>query len=116
MSANVPKLSGDGGTADGVRRSAMLGGLAIDVFAVRDPDDEHHQVVVGDRVDNSISTDSDSVAVILAGQLFAPDRPRLIPQRANARHDALPVFLFVNGLDLLGRGRLNQDPIACHAA
>jgi hypothetical protein len=27
----------------------------------------------------------------------------------------LPVSLLVNGLDLLGRGRLDQDPITCHA-
>jgi hypothetical protein len=27
----------------------------------------------------------------------------------------LPVLLLVNGLDLLGRGRLDQNPIACHA-
>jgi hypothetical protein len=29
MTPNVPKLSGDGGTADGVRCSAMLGGAII---------------------------------------------------------------------------------------
>jgi hypothetical protein len=27
----------------------------------------------------------------------------------------LPLSLLVNGLDLLGRGRLDENPITCHA-
>ena len=112
---DVPKPSGDGGAADGVRCRAMLGGLKIDVSAVRDPDAE--QPSRRRRLSRQLDSDqfgpgSDR----LPGELFAPDRPSLLPQRANARHDALPVFLLVNGLNLLGRRRLDQDPIACHAA
>ena len=42
------RLGGDGGEADGVRCSRGLGGLAINVFAIRDPNDEYEQLIVGD--------------------------------------------------------------------
>ena len=42
------RLSGDGGEADGVRCSRGLGGLAIDVFAIGDSDDEHNQLGIAD--------------------------------------------------------------------
>ena len=48
VTPNVPKLSRGDGEAGDVGCSAILGGLSIDVFAVRDPDDEHQQVIVGD--------------------------------------------------------------------
>lgn len=83
---------------------------------MRDPDDEDDQLVIGYRVDNPKSADADAVAIALPGKLLAPDGPRFMRQRENARNDALSVFLFVNGLNLLGRGRLDQDPITCHAA
>ena len=83
---------------------------------MRDSYDEYHQVVIGDRVDDSILTDPDAVSVTLPRELFAPSRSRLFRQGENLRHDALPISLWVNGLDLLGRRRLDQDPITCHAA
>ena len=72
-------------------------------------------MIVGDGVQHSISPHTDAITVALARKLLAPNWPWLVRKGANTRNDALPVFLLVNGLDLLGRGRLDQDPIACHA-
>ena len=99
-----------------VRCTRVLGGLSIDVLAVRDSNDEHHQLVIGNGVNDSILTDPDAVSIGLSRELFAPCRPRFLRQREYLRHDALPISLLVNGLDLLGRRRLDQYPITCHAA
>ena len=88
----------------------------MNFLAVGDSDGNHHQVVVGDRVGDPISTNAHAVAIAFPNKLFASDRPRFFHRSPNARPDALSVFLLVNGLNLLGRGRLDQDPIACDAA
>jgi hypothetical protein len=93
----------------------VLGGLSVDVLAVRNLHDENEQFVVGDGVQNSVPPHTDAVTVALPRKLLAPDWPRIVRERENTRNDALPVLLLVNGLDLLGRGRLDQNPIACHA-
>jgi hypothetical protein len=36
------------GARKGVRCSRRLDGLAVNVFAIRDPNDEHEQLIVGD--------------------------------------------------------------------
>jgi hypothetical protein len=94
----------------------VLGGLPIDVLAVRDSYDEQKELIVRDRVHNPVSPHADSIAIALPSKLLAPDWPWLMCQRHNSCHDALPVSSLINGLDLPGRGRLDQDPIACHAA
>jgi hypothetical protein len=90
--------------------------LSICVLAIRDADDEYQQIDVGNRVDNSMPPDAHTIPSAFAGKLLATDRPRLIRQRQNPRHDALPISLMVDGLDLFGRGRLDQNPIFFHAA
>ena len=99
-----------------VRCMRVLGGLAVDVLAVCDPYDENEKFIVCDGVQNSVPPHTDAITVARSSKLLAPNWPRLVREGENARNDALPVFLLVNGLDLLGRGRLDQDPIACHAA
>ena len=91
-------------------------GSAINVLAMPDFDDEDDQLRVTDLVDDPIPADSDAVPIVLAGELFATGRPGIVGQRTDAGDDALTVLLLVNGLELLGRGRLDQDPITCHAA
>ena len=81
-----------------------------------DPDDEDHELRVLDRVDDPIRAHADAVPIQLAGELLATGRPGIIGQRADAGNDALTILLLVNGLDLSGRGRLDQDLIFCHAA
>ena len=74
VAPNVPKLSrGDGEAGERVRCSRGFGGLAIDIPAIGDPHDEDDQLVIGDGVDDPISPNSYTVAVALAGELFAPD-------------------------------------------
>jgi hypothetical protein len=81
-----------------------------------DLDDEDHQLRVADRVDDPIPAYSDAVSIVLAHEFFATGRPGIIGQRTDAGNDAFTVLLLVNGLDLFGRGRTDQDPIFFHAA
>jgi hypothetical protein len=97
-----------------VRCTRVLGGLPIDVFTICDSYDENLELGISNRVHNPIPADPNPIAIALSRQLLTPDRARLLGELQNARHNALPVFLLVNGLDLLGRGRLDQDPITCH--
>ena len=94
----------------------MLGGLSIDVLPVRNSDDENQQFVIGHRVDNSKPADPDAVPVAAPCKLVASRRTGFVGQGTNPRDDALSVSLLVNGLDLLGRGRLDENLITCHAA
>jgi hypothetical protein len=81
-----------------------------------DPDHDDEQLPVPDGVDDSIPAHPDTVPIALPGRLLATRWPRIIGQRTDAGHDVLTVLLFVNGLDLLGRGRLDKDLISSHAA
>jgi hypothetical protein len=81
-----------------------------------DPDHDDEQLPVPDGVDDSIPAHSDTIPSVLSSELLTTRRPRIIGQRTDADHDALTVLFGVNGLNLLGRGRLDEDPIACHAA
>ena len=74
------------------------------------------QFLVLDREDDPIPAYSDAVPIVLAGELLAAGRPGIIGQRTDAGDDALTILLLVNGLDLFGRGRLDEDPISSHAA
>ncbi len=44
----LPNGSRLSGARKGIRCSRGLGGLAINVFAIRDPNDEYEQLIVGD--------------------------------------------------------------------
>jgi hypothetical protein len=99
-----------------VRCTRVLGGLSINVFPMGNPYDENEELVVGDGIDDSKSADPNAVPVVFPRELLAPRRPRLAGQAEDSRHDTLPVSLLVNGLDLFGRGRLDENPITCHAA
>jgi hypothetical protein len=81
-----------------------------------DPDHDDDQFPVPDRVDDSIPADSYAIPIVHSSELLATRRPRIVGQRTDAGHDALTVLFGVNGLKLLGRGRLDENPIACHAA
>ena len=81
-----------------------------------DTDDDNEQLLVSYRGDDSKSANSHTIPALLSCKFFAASRPRVVPQRVNPRDDALTVLLLINGLDLLGRGRLDQDLIFFHAA
>ena len=80
------------------------------------PDHDDNQFPVPDQVEDAIPAHSYAIPIALSGKLLATRRARIIGQRTDPGHDALTVPLWVNGLDLLGRGRLDQNPITCHAA
>jgi len=89
---------------------------SIDVLAMPDPDHDDDQFPVTDRVDDSIPADPHAIPIAFSGELLATRRPRILGQRTDAGHDALTVLFGVNGLKFLGCGRLDENPIACHAA
>ena len=97
-------------------KSLMPAGLAIDVLAMADTDDDNEQLPVSYRVDDSKSANPHTIPILPSRKLFTTSRSRIVPERMNRRHDALTVRLLINGLDLLGCGRLDQDAISCHAA
>jgi hypothetical protein len=68
-----------------------------------DADDDNDQLLLLIGVDNPVSAHSDTVPILLSSKLLATSRPRMMGQRLNPGHDALPVLLLINGLDLPGR-------------
>jgi hypothetical protein len=48
---------------------------------VRDSCGEHEQRIVGDRVNDPVTSDANAVMLVLPGKLLAPDRPWLNGQR-----------------------------------
>lgn len=83
---------------------------------MRYSDDDDNQLFIADRIANPIPPRPDPIAVILAREFLAGRRPRILGQRKNARYDALTILFLVNALDLFTGRRLDENPIACHAA
>jgi hypothetical protein len=83
---------------------------------MRYPDHEDQKIFVLDGIDDSIPANSETIPLTFPGKLLRPVRARLVAQRTDMPHDSLAVLLLVHGLDLPGRGRLDQDPITFHAA
>lgn len=80
------------------------------------PDHDDDQFPVPDRVDDSIPADSYAIVVVCAHERLATRRRRILGQRTDAGHDALTVLFGINGLKLLGCGRLDENLTVCHAA
>ena len=92
----------------------MLAGT-VDDFSISNLDNVDDQVIVANLVDNSIVALPQAVE-LTAGQFLTSRWSRFIRQALNPSNDALSVFLDANGLKLLDRRRLYQDPIFFHFA
>jgi hypothetical protein len=91
-----------------------MAGLAVDVAAVPDPDDEDDQLDVLDAVNDAINALANPVAV-RAGELFTPGRAWGAGEPLDPGHDALAIFAR-EGFKFFDRRRLDEEPIACHDA
>lgn len=81
-----------------------------------DLDDFDDSPLVVHRVDDSVRALPDSVALGLAGEFLATKRTWSTDEGLNSRRDPNAHSAGLDGLELFGRGRLDEDAIACHAA
>ena len=79
-------------------------------------DDLNDSSFVVNRVDDPVGTLPNPIALGLASKLLATGRTRSTGKTLDARHDpgARPAGL--DGSELFGSRRLDEDAIACHAA
>ena len=80
-----------------------------------DPHNHNEQLGVTDRINDSVPAHPKPVAILFARELLAANRARVPGQLSDAGYDALTVPFLADCLDFFGRGRLDEDPIACHA-
>jgi len=92
----------------------VTAGLAVDVAAVPDTDDEDDQLDVLDAVNDAIIALANPVAVG-AGELLTPGRAWGAGEPLDPGHDALAIFAR-EGFEFFDRRRLDEEPIACHGA
>jgi hypothetical protein len=94
----------------GLRRTRS----SVDVAAMTDLEDRDSEVLVLNLVQDAVPPLSNPKQIV-AGELLAARRPRLTGQPLYPRRNASPV-LRGKPFELLGRRRLDQQPIACHDA
>lgn len=98
-----------------VRKSQRASALPpVALTANADPDDRDNQVLIDDLVQNPIVALADSKLVVTA-EFFSACRPRILSERADLRHDPLPV-LWRHALQFLRSRLREEDVIACHAS
>lgn len=68
------------------------------------------------RIDDSVGTLADSVALLAASKLLAPWRTRNCVEALNSSHDPRADSSRLDRPEFLGSRRLDEDAIACHAA
>ena len=78
--------------------------------------DLDHSSFVVHRVDDPVGALADPVPLRLTSQLLAAGRPRYPGEGLNSGRDPDAHTAGLNGFEFLGRGRLDQYAIACHAA
>jgi hypothetical protein len=81
-----------------------------------DLDDFDHPSFIVHRVDDSIGTLADAIALRVSGQLLTPAWAGSLRETLNARNNADADGPGLNGFELLRRGLLDEDAIAGHAA
>ncbi|OGL05805.1 MAG: hypothetical protein A3J45_13895 [Candidatus Rokubacteria bacterium RIFCSPHIGHO2_02_FULL_69_13] len=79
-------------------------------------DDKDQEFPVPDLIHDTITTLADAIAVVLACEFFRSNGPGMLGERLDLRDDTLPLLLGGQGLDFLGRGRLDKELIGGHAA
>jgi hypothetical protein len=79
-------------------------------------DDHDDMRFVVHSVDDSVRALADSVALLVSGELLAPRRTRILDKALDPRNDPDTGAARLDGLELFGRGRVDEDAIACHAA
>ena len=75
----------------------------------------HRQVFVLNRVHDPILSLANPIP-LPTGQLLTAERTRVIGQLLDLQNESSAILLVSNGLDLLDSRRLDENPIASHAA
>lgn len=81
-----------------------------------DLDDMHLGGGIIDRIDDTVGAHAESKESVLSGKLLAAMRPGFAAEGPDALDKPLSILLLADRFQLLRRARLDQDPIACHAA
>ncbi len=76
--------------------------------------DEATRVVHG--VDDSVGALAKAIAIVASGESLTAGWARILRETVNAGDDAGENRARLDGLQLLGGGRLDEEAIACHAA
>jgi len=87
----------------------------MDVLAVPDLNDREGATRVINLVHDSVWTLANAV-LLLGSELLRARGAGFSHESVNARNDALAIALGPDGLEFLGRGGGDEQPIACHAA
>ena len=88
--------------------------LLVYIFSVTYFKHGNYEFFVRDRIDNAIAPLTNSV-LLFASQLFTTLGSRIRGQPLNLFYNAGAILLW-EGFDLLDRGRLDVDLIACHVS
>ena len=67
-------------------------------------------------VDHSVGTLADSIALFVSGELLATAGTRCLSEGFDSGNDTGADATRLHGFELLRRGRLDENAIACHAA
>jgi hypothetical protein len=81
-----------------------------------DLDDLDKPSCIVHRVDDSVGPLAYTIALVVSGELLAARWTRILCERLNSRSDSDADGARLNGFELLGRGGLDEEAIACHAA
>jgi hypothetical protein len=81
-----------------------------------DLDDLNDSSFVVHRVDDPVGTLANPIALELAGKFLATPGTRGARKTLDSRHDPGAEPARFHGFELFGRGRLDEDVKACHAA
>jgi hypothetical protein len=81
-----------------------------------DLDDLDHASLIIYRVDDAEGTLADPITLLVSGELLTAAWARSLCEALDAGDDADADGARFDGFELLGRGRLDEDAIACHAA
>lgn len=69
-----------------------------------------------DRVDDPVRTHAYTEEPVVTRKLLAPLGSRFVPEGSDAPDEPLSILFLADRLKLFRGARLDQDPIACHAA
>jgi hypothetical protein len=93
-----------------------LRALTVHLAAMTNLDDLDDSSFIIHRVDDPVGTLADPMALGLAGKLLATGRTRSTGETPDSGDDPGAQPARLDGSELFGGGRLDEDAIACHGA
>ena len=90
--------------------------LTIDLSTMTDLEDLNDSLVILYRISDPVGTLANPKALGLAGKFLAARCTRSARKALDSRHNPRTQPSRLDRFELLDRGRLDEDAIACHAA